>query len=71
MSDANYEKSKENSPEYVAYRLLRDIMMAEGKSLIPGSAEKTYILDTYAEALAAVRNPEGYLVDSKRADRSK
>lgn len=71
MSDANYEKFEGATPEYVAYRLLRDIMKAENKSLLPGSADKKYVLDTYAEALAAVRNPDGHLADSKKGDKSK
>jgi hypothetical protein len=52
----------ENSPEYVAYRLLVDIARTEGKPLsgpAAGKADRKWILDTYAECLSAVRIPSG------------
>ena len=53
----------ENSPEQVAYRLLHEIAAVEAKSFsrTPStsyqSADRKWILDTYAECLNAVRNP--------------
>ena len=49
----------ENSPEYVAYRLLKNVARAEGKILTAmagdsRAADRDYILDTYAECLRAV-----------------
>ncbi len=47
----------ENSPEQVAYRLMDNIAHVEGKVLFKdqNSADRTWILDTYAECLRAVR----------------
>ena len=56
----------ENSPEQVAYKLMRDIALAEGIGLgIPNSPRcvpngsglpnRKWILETYSECLAAVR----------------
>ena len=53
----------ENSPEYVAHRLLSDIAAVEQKvfhrnpSSGQTSADRQWILDTYAECLQAVRKP--------------
>ena len=49
----------ENSPEHVAYRLLMIIASNEKKSLhgsmgSPATADRKWLLDTYAECLAAV-----------------
>ena len=52
----------ENSPEQIAYKLLLLIASKEGK-LLEGSysdhatADRKWLLDTYAECLLAVRNP--------------
>jgi hypothetical protein len=53
----------ENSPEYIAYRLLKDVMDLEGKTLSRGvtnpnisTADRKYLLDTYLECIQAVRN---------------
>jgi hypothetical protein len=57
----------ENSPEHIAYLLLRAIASNEGKELASSpvsgaaSADKKWILDTYAECLVAVRKPESRL----------
>jgi hypothetical protein len=55
----------ENSPEHVAYKLFLNIAAVEGKSLHQASdrtpqnvASRQWILDTYAECLTAVRNPD-------------
>ena len=54
----------ENSPEYVAYKLLETIASQEGKILHRGTssakatAERKWLLDTYAECLLAVRVPQ-------------
>jgi hypothetical protein len=53
----------ENSPEQVAYELLKTIASNEGKTLrgsptANASAERKWLLDTYAECLLAVRAPQ-------------
>lgn len=56
MADNNVVHIGENSPEQVAFKLLIEIAKAEGKkpfSVI--EADREYILDTYAEALKAVK----------------
>jgi len=48
----------ENSPEYVAYRLLLDVMSAEDTSLHAGGskrANREYLLTTYRQCLRTVR----------------
>lgn len=63
MADNNIVHVGENSPEQVAYKLLELIMQAEKMvthhSLANGNktADRDYILNTYAEALRAVRSP--------------
>jgi hypothetical protein len=48
----------ENSPEQVAYKLLQIVASNEGKSLTGGAtADRKWLLDTYAECLHTVRNP--------------
>jgi hypothetical protein len=52
----------ENSPEQVAYKLLETIASNEGKTLRgssvgKASAERKWLLDTYAECLQTVRLP--------------
>lgn len=58
MADQTTVHIGENSPQQVAYRLFRDIMVAEGKSLREedrtSKVNRKYILDTYAECLSAV-----------------
>lgn len=47
------------TPEAVAYALMRDIALCEGKSLDGAKvATRKWLLDTYAECLATVRDPE-------------
>lgn len=59
MADAPVVHIGENSPEHVAYRLLRDIAGVEGKAKGPGytmaEADRKWILDTYAECLDTVK----------------
>jgi hypothetical protein len=59
MADETTVHIGENSPEYVAYLLLMDVARNEGQliSLAGSTVPKDYILDTYAECLATVRNP--------------
>lgn len=63
MADAPVVHIGENSPEYIAYRLLHDVAGAENKLFRPTSgsgyaaADRKWILDTYAECLRAVRTP--------------
>ena len=51
----------DNSPEYIAYKLMRDIAETEGKYFRPSEREpqkaitRQWILETYAECLAVVR----------------
>lgn len=51
----------ENSPEEVAYKLLKTIASNERKTLSgnmePASADRKWLLDTYAECLIAVKTP--------------
>ncbi len=61
MADAPVVHIGENSPEYVAYRLLESVARAEGKLLTamagdPRAADRDYILNTYAECLEAVKD---------------
>jgi hypothetical protein len=55
--------SGDNSPEYVAYRLMIDIARVEKKALGASAscqiADRKWILDTYAECLRAVRSTKG------------
>ena len=52
----------DNSPEYVAYRLMFDIAKVEKKALTPSAscqtADRRWVLDTYAECLRIVRSPQ-------------
>lgn len=62
MTDRAVIHTGENSPEFVAYRLLQNIAFVE-KKLIAGvsgassTADRKWILDTYAECLNTVHNP--------------
>ncbi len=49
----------ENSPEQIAYKPLVTIAANEKKSLheVTTTADRKWILDTYAECLSTVRNP--------------
>ena len=61
MADTPIVHIGENSPEHVAYRLLRDIAHVEDKLLDRSEknptkvADRKWILDTYAECLRAAR----------------
>lgn len=51
----------DNSREYIAYLLFLHIANAEGKSFEKngnGASNRKWILDTYAECLTTVGNPE-------------
>ena len=43
----------ENSPEQVSYKLMRDIMVAEGKDW--SSVDRPYLLSLYVQCLNAVK----------------
>lgn len=64
MADEAVVHADENPPEQVAYMLMCDVMGAENRvaALNPRegyqAADRKYLLDTYAECLLAVRNPE-------------
>lgn len=64
MADAPVVHIGENSPEEVAYRLMKTIASNEGKTINPMgnniSADRKWILDTYAECLDAVRGSRQY-----------
>lgn len=65
MADAPVVHFGENSPEYVAYRLLSDIAAVEGQQLAGHASRgnkppKKWILDTYAECLDAVMGRRVY-----------
>lgn len=57
MADTNVE----NTPEHVAYTLMRDIALVEGKHILQlGStsadiADRQWLLSTYSECLAVVK----------------
>ncbi len=59
MADNGVIHIGENSPQHVAYRLLKHVVRSEGKALNAAagssdSPDRAYILDTYAECLRAV-----------------
>ena len=56
----------ENTPEYVAYLLMRQIANVEGKSFFQeeNGADRAWILDTYAECLLAAK---GYRAPKAKA----
>ncbi len=59
MADEAVVHIGENSPEHVAYRLLRDVAWAEGMAKSTGhmfETDRKWILDTYAECLGAVKS---------------
>ena len=63
MADQAVVHMGENSPEFVAVILLRTVASNEGKSLFGhggdgASADRKWLLDTYAECLQAVRRPQ-------------
>jgi hypothetical protein len=53
MADAKTVHIGENSPEFVAYRLMKDIRAAGDRQAISADA----FLDLYAECLSTVTNP--------------
>lgn len=61
MADQAVVHIGENSPEQVAFRLMHEIALMEGKVLHrnPGERSETatrkWVLDTYSECLSAVR----------------
>ncbi|MEQ8902388.1 MAG: hypothetical protein RID11_03800 [Roseovarius sp.] len=58
MSDNTVVHIGENSPEHVAFNLMKEIASVEGRELYShGSnpANRKWVLDTYAECLKAVR----------------
>jgi hypothetical protein len=62
MDDAVTVNLEQNSPEYVAYLLLKTIAAYEemplGRFKVEKSGDRKWLLDTYAECLLAVRFPE-------------
>jgi hypothetical protein len=71
MADAPVVHIGENSPEQVAFKLMEIIANHEDKVLRGSTsgptkkADRKWILDTYAECLATVRNPGTHLKSSK------
>jgi hypothetical protein len=62
MPDSTIIHMSENSPEQVAYKLLREIASIENKKVFAAqnaTAEvgRKWLLDTYAECLLTVRSP--------------
>lgn len=65
MAEITNVHMSENSPEHVAYRLLQEVMQAEKRTPMAHVverresnvmlADRKYLLDTYAECLAAAR----------------
>ena len=73
MADEAVIHAGGNTPEQIAYKLMHDIAAIEGKTLLtttgaPGAAasgrggkelpDRKWLLDTYAECLLTVRNPD-------------
>lgn len=52
MAEQTVLNVHENTPEYVAYRLMRDVLVVEKRNL--EDLDRKALLDTYAECLAAV-----------------
>ena len=55
------ESKGEYSPEYVAYLLFQVLADIESKELrrgYPNTADRNWVLDTFAECLDVVRNPK-------------
>lgn len=61
MADQAVVHIGENSPEQVAFKLLKEVARAEGKGLYDGAhgekPDRKWLLDTYAECLIAVTSP--------------
>lgn len=58
MADNTTVHFGENSPEQVAYKLMRDIVAAEDRSFGASKAnriDRKWLLDTYGECLQAVK----------------
>jgi len=53
MAEQSVMNVNENTPEYVAYRLMRDILVVEKRNL--EELSRGDLLDTYAECLTAVQ----------------
>jgi hypothetical protein len=69
MADEAVVHIGENSPEHVAYQLLRLVSIIEGRPFDSSStnhADRKWLLDTYAECLNAVRNPGGRMTSNVR-----
>jgi hypothetical protein len=67
MSDASVVHIGENSPEHVAYQLLKLVAYLDGQDIGTATAnayaskpkaDRKWLLDTYAECLRAVRDPD-------------
>jgi len=60
MADSSIVQVEENSPEYVAFRLMEKIAASEGRIFndrpngMHQSADRAWILSTYRECLSAV-----------------
>jgi hypothetical protein len=63
MADKPVVHIGDNSPEHVAYQLMRDIQ-ASGAGF---KLNTDQFLDLYAECLMAVRNPEGQHENHKKS----
>ena len=63
MADKPAVQIGENTAEYIAYRLMHEIMAAEKMSLVGGGdtkrVDRRYLLDSFAECMLAVSNPAG------------
>jgi len=63
MADTPVIHIGENSPERIAYLLMRDIAIVERKVFNnhpadgAAKADRKWILDTYAECIRAIRDP--------------
>lgn len=59
MSDTPVTHIGDNSPEEVAFKLMLAIGRAESKAILSPSptADREWILNTYADCLVTVKNP--------------
>ena len=61
MTDNPTPTLKDNSPEEVAFKLMKLVIQTENRSPnahAENPADRKYLLDTYAECLITVRQPQ-------------
>ena len=70
MADTKVVNAGENTPEEIAFKLFREIALVENKKIIyingADLPNRAWILDTYAECLDTVQNPNSRLQSAKK-----